>query len=450
MLSARNAVLAALAVFVFSMIAGTVSLMGPPDSDGAAVDSYGTHRDGYRAVFELLSAFDVPVERRIEPPSPDLPASTTLVLWLPHDDLVANEPSYLERLLPWVERGGRLVVAAQPPGRNWLATAMQAHSRKKAVDIWSILKLEGVEPVSISLGESGDHRDHAFDAPTKFHSDAARRAEIRRAMEESFGLHPVQFTTVTARVSSEFERLRDRVRQLQIPTEDLGGLELDDGLVPRGVIECLRPNGDPWTVAASFERGRGEIVVVAEPMLLMNASLGQADNGVLAFDLLTSGGRNVVFDEFYHGLSVRGNPLWLLTKSGYAVVTIALVTLLALELWRIAILLGPPLDAPARTRRTIIEYIEAMARFLNRARNSRRFLLSEVRGGVLHTVGHRLGLAPSKHHPDEIVAKMSKRSPREADQFREALRQLDAVLDPGFSPSESEAIRLMQRISRCL
>ena len=81
MLSARNAVLAALAVFALSIIAGTISLMGPPDSNGAAVDSYGTRRDGYRAMYELLSAFNVPVERRIEPPSPDLPTSTTLVLW---------------------------------------------------------------------------------------------------------------------------------------------------------------------------------------------------------------------------------------------------------------------------------------------------------------------------------------------------------------------------------
>ncbi|MBC8115832.1 MAG: DUF4350 domain-containing protein [Candidatus Saccharimonas sp.] len=451
MLSARNAVLAALAVFALSMIAGTVSLMGPPDSHGAAVDSYGTHRDGYRAVFELLSAFDVPVERRIEPPSPDLPTSTTLVLWMPHDDLVANEPAYLERLLPWVERGGRLVVATQPPGRNWLSTVMQAVSRaKKGGDLWTTLKLPGVRPISISLTETNDDPSGTPSPRRILHSEAARREEIRRAMEESMGLHPVQFTTVTVTVSGAFGRLRDRVRKLQFPTEDLGGLEIDDSQTTRGVIECVRPNGDPWTVAASFERGRGEIVVVAEPMLLMNASVAQVDNSSLAFDLLVSEGRRVVFDEFYHGLSVRGNPLWLLTKSSYAVVTLAIVGLLALELWRRAVLLGPPLEATAKTRRTIIEYIEAMARFLNRARNSRPFLLSEVRGGVLRTVGDRLGLSPSKHHPDAIAAKMSKRSPREADQFREVMQQLDAALIPGSTPSETEAIRLLQRISRCL
>ncbi len=450
MLSARNAVLAALAVFALSMIAGTISLLRPPDSHGAAVDSYGTHRDGYRAVFELLSAFDVPVERRIEPPSPDLPESGTLVLWMPHDDLIANEPAYLQRLLPWVERGGRLVLAAQPPGRNWLATAMQADSRDKGDDIWDTLDLSGVSPVQFTLSESGDNQPGSRKIRSKLESDAARRAEIRRAMEESIGLHPVRFTTVAAIVSGEFERWSDRVQILQVPTEEVGGLEIDDSQTPLGVIECVSPEGDPWTIAASFARGRGEIVVVAEPMLLMNASLGHDDNSSLAYDLLASGGRSVVFDEFYHGLSVRGNPLWLLTKRSYAVVTIALMGLLALVLWRLAILLGPPLDAPTGTRRTIIEYIEAMARFLNRARGSRRFLLSEVRGGVLHTVGHRLGLAPSKHHPEEIAVKMAKRSPREADQFREVMRQLDAALVPGSTPSESEAIRLLQRVSRCL
>ncbi|MEI8020983.1 MAG: hypothetical protein WCH39_22450, partial [Schlesneria sp.] len=68
MLSARNAILIALAVFLLSLVAGTFSLLGPPDSNGAAVDSYGTRRDGFRAAFELLKAFDVSVERRIEPP----------------------------------------------------------------------------------------------------------------------------------------------------------------------------------------------------------------------------------------------------------------------------------------------------------------------------------------------------------------------------------------------
>ena len=450
MLSARNAVLAALAVFALSMIAGTISLMGPPDSHGAAVDSYGTRRDGYRAVYELLSAFDVPVERRIGPPSPDLPTSTTLVLWMPHHDLIANEPAYLERLLPWVERGGRLVVAVQPPGRNWLATMTQATARGKGDDLWTTLKLKGVQPIPIALRETDDDPNRALTRPQNFNSTAARREQIRRALEESMGVHPVEFTTVTAKVSGTFERLQDRVRQLQFPAEELGGLEIDDAQTARGVIECVRPDGDPWTVAATFERGRGEIVVVAEPMLLMNASLGQADNGVLAYDLLASGGRSVVFDEFYHGLSVRGNPLWLLTKSSYAVVMIALVGLLALELWRLAILLGPPLDAPTKSRRTIIEYIEAMARFLHRARDSRRFLLCEVREGVLHTVGHRLGLPPSKHHPAAIAAKMAKRSPREADQFREDMRQLDAALESKDVLSESAAIRHLQMISRSL
>ena len=65
MLSVRNAILAALVLLLIVFIGGAVNLTGEPDSGGAAADSYGTHRDGYRATVELLAEFGVPVERRI-------------------------------------------------------------------------------------------------------------------------------------------------------------------------------------------------------------------------------------------------------------------------------------------------------------------------------------------------------------------------------------------------
>ena len=449
MLSARNAILIALAVFLLSLVAGTISLMGPPNSNGAAVDSYGTRRDGFRAAFELLSAFDVTVERRIEPPSPDLPTSTTLVLWVPHDDLVANEPVYLERLIPWVERGGRLVVAVPPHERDWAAAAMRANLEGDTGDIFSAVKLAGVQSIAISLKATNDQKS-STKPPIDFHSETARRKQLRRSLEEAIGMHPIEFTTSTATVSGSFDKLHDRVRRLQIPTENVGGLKISEAFKPTGKIEMERPGGERWTIAAAFQRGQGEIVVVAEPMLLMNASLGQADNGAFAYDLLANDGRRVLFDEFYHGLSVRGNALWLLTKSTYATVAMAIVLLLGLDLWRRAIVLGPPLEPSTANRRTIIEYIEAMARFLNRGRGCRPFVLREVRAGVLRTISSRFGTSQAVHDPEVIASTMAKRSPKEADQFRQAMKLLDAALVKGNSLSESEAVRVLQRISRCL
>ena len=45
---------------------------------------------------------------------------------------------------------------------------------------------------------------------------------------------------------------------------------------------------------------------------------------------------------------------------------------------------------------------------------------------------------------------MAKRSPQEADQFRQGMKLIDAALKKGNSLSESEAVRVLQRISRCL
>ncbi len=450
MLSARNAILIALAVFLFSLVAGTIALMGPPDSNGAAVDSYGTHRDGFRAAFELLSAFDVAVERRIEPPSPDhLPTSTTLVIWVPHDDLIANEPAYLERLIPWVERGGRLVIAVPPHERDWAAAAMRANLDGEKGDIFSAFKLAGVQTIAVSLNEKNNGKS-STKPPIDFQSESARREQIRRSLEEAIGMHPIEFTTSAVTVSGSFENLQDRVRRLQIPTENIGGLKISDAFRPMGTIECERPGGERWTIAAAFQKGEGQIVVVAEPMLLMNASLGQADNGVFAYDLLANGGRRVLFDEFYHGLSVRGNPLWLFTKSTYSTVAVAILLLLCLDLWRRAIVLGPPLEPSATNRRTIIEYIEAMARFLNRGRGCRPFVLREVQAGALRAISGRLGISQAIHDPEVIASTMAKRSPKDADQFRQAMELTAAALAKGNSLSEAETIRVLQRISSCL
>ncbi len=450
MLSVRNAILCALAVLVLSVAAGTISLLGPPDSNGLAIDSFGTRRDGFRAVCELLETFSVPVERRIEPPADDLSTSTTLVLWMPHDDLIANEPAYLERLLPWVERGGRMVIAIPPHDHNLRPAICTSGICGKTADVWSAVKVSGIRPISVSLTKSGSEKPKLEKDQEILFSGSARRERIRRSIEESFGMHSVQFTTVQATHSGSFEKLKTRVGRLQIPAESPGGFDIDSSADISGKIECERDQGDPWVIAAAVQRGQGEIVFVAEPMLLMNGSLGQDDNSVLAYDLLAEGGRRVAFDEFYHGLSVRGNPLWLLTRATYATVIAAILALVALELWRRAIFLGPPRNLPVRNRRTIQEYIDAMARFLNHGRASRPFLLKEVRAGTLRTINERLGLSYAVHDLEQIATAMAKRSTTDADQFREAMKLFDSALAKGSSLSETNAVRALQRISRCL
>lgn len=433
MLSVRNVILISLATLLLSVAAATFALMGPPDSGGAAADSYGTLREGHRAVYELLAEMQVPVQRRIEPPTPDLSDDATIILWMPHDDLVANEPSYLQQLIPWIERGGRLVVAVPPAERGGPFKQAQLKMREKLVDIFDALNLDGVRVISTAPNQSDD-----------------RRERLRRSFEELAGLHEFRFTMVGPALTGSFESSKDRVRTLEIPLENVGGLEIDKFADASGTIQYSLRGGKRWTLAARFPRGKGEIVVVGEPLLLMNASLAKSDNAVLAFDLLANGRSMVVFDEFYHGLSVRGNVLWLLTKSTYSLVAFALAGLVALELWRRAALLGPPLNATSKSRRTILEYIEAMGHFLNRSRGCRHFLLNEVRQGSLRLIGERLGLPAAAHDVIKIGVSLEKVSPRDAQRFRQAMQDVDAALAEGSSLSERQAVLALQRISRCL
>jgi hypothetical protein len=70
MFTVRRAITASVVVCVAAVLLGIYSLSGPPDSGGAATDSFGTQWHGYRATYQLLDELGTPVDRRFNPPSP--------------------------------------------------------------------------------------------------------------------------------------------------------------------------------------------------------------------------------------------------------------------------------------------------------------------------------------------------------------------------------------------
>ena len=210
------------------------------------------------------------------------------------------------------------------------------------------------------------------------------------------------------------------------------------------------PDGGEQVLAAVFHRGKGELVVVASPAIAENRLIARHDNSVLAVQLLAAPGRPVVFDEFYHGLTIRGNPLWLFTQRGYAATTLCLLTLIGLWIWREAVFLGPPL-APRGT-------VPAIDRGIRRCDgavpepggSSQAFLLREVRSGVLRAVRDELHLPPSRDHVDELAAVLARRDPRRARELIEAMGAVDEALSRKVVLRESVAVDLFKRMSRCL
>jgi len=438
--SARSAILITLAVLGISIAASLFSLVGPPDSGGRGRDSYGTRWNGMRAWFELLAESDVQVDRRLSPPPAD-PASGTYVLWMPDEAVAAVEPVYLEHLRRWAEAGNRVLVAPAPSGGD-SAGSISRRGRKPAFE--NLLRTLGVEGLAV-------HQKSPAKLPQTI-VEEERRERIRREARETwdelsgrreFRTGDVAARTTGAAVSSE------RIRHLHAPLEELRYLTWNPEVVEIAGSVALDLPDEPVVVAV-VPVGRGEVVVVSEAYLLMNAALAQADNAVLAYDLAATGGGTVTFDEFYHGLAVRGNPLWLLTRPFYAAVVVSSLIVAGLLLWRRAAALGPPVDSKPTTRRTVVEYVQATAKFLSRSLGAPIFVLDEVRSGALHVLAERRSGHGGDASAENVVHSLTRNSPAEAQRLRRALDDIAVVEALADRCTRSGVVQALQGIQRCL
>jgi hypothetical protein len=214
------------------------------------------------------------------------------------------------------------------------------------------------------------------------------------------------------------------------------------------VRAVLEPGGEPQILAAIYPVGRGKITVLADARLAQNAFLGRDDNAVLIAHLLADSERPVVFDEFYHGRTVRSNPLWLATRFPYNALSLSALAVTLLVGWRAARALGPPIPKRERSRRTLAEYIEAMARLLNRSRRPAPYLLGELRQGVLWRIRRELGLPPDCEKPEKLLQVLARRDPALAEGLRQALDAIDQTLQTP-SPGSAAVTATLVKVSRC-
>jgi hypothetical protein len=219
---------------------------------------------------------------------------------------------------------------------------------------------------------------------------------------------------------------------------------------PEGRIRAiLEPDGEPETLAAVYAVGSGTIIVLADPRLAQNSFIGEADNPILVTHLLADPQRPVVFDEFYHGLTVRANPLWLLSRFPYDILAASVLAATLLIGWHASRFLGPSLLPRPASRRTLSEYIEAMARLLNRSKRPVPFLLTEIRQGLLWRLRHDMGLPPGQEDATKIVWILERRDPALAEKAREAIRAIDDSLAHPNQPAKDLA-RTLAKVSVCV
>ena len=443
MLTARNVLIVVVVVAVVSLIGAVYSLLQPPGQDGLGDDTYGTRAHGQRALFETLEELDVPVDRVLIPPTQVLDRQITLVLWGPHPKLVKIEPVYLRRISEWVRDGGRVVVAPGYRGglMSFLASTEDDEEEESPPEPDLVLEELGLENVSVAEAVVGGE----VDEPTFQYEPDSFRGMLERARAERIAAT----TTVEIDVEGDFEETESLASTVEVPADDLQVLETE-GTNPAGRLLIRDSGGEEYPLAARYPHGSGEFIVVSDPRVFENLLIAREDNAVLAYHLLTAPGRTVVFDEFYHGLTIRGNPLYLVARFPFGLITLAILLAIGVWIWRRGVALGPPLEARFPSRRTVTEYVDAMARLFRRGRRSRRFLLQEFRDGALWTLRSELGLPPGRDDPDEIAAVLARRDPQAARELREAVAALDAILSGQRRQNEQQTIQALQRVSACL
>ncbi len=455
MLTPRTAILAAVIVFALFILGAVHNVVKTPDSGGLAADSYGTRALGQRGLVETLSELGVTAERQREPPGATHAAAVTHVLWAPDRELVGNEPRHLHSLAHGVEQGGRVIVA---PARLEELDATSAMSDALEYFDPDVLAHFGLTDVVIHELRSGDipgslpasENESVGGSPTR---DAAGPDEassvVSRRIREALAPAAIELSEVAVHGAGTLADVSSLAGRLAVPRDDLRVVDAKNAK-PDGAIEFTDTLGKKRTLVAAFTRGAGEIIVIGDPLLFDNIALARADNSVLAAHLLAEGGRPVLIDEFYHGLSVRGNPFWLLSRPTYAAVAACVVLVIGLSTWRQGVLLGPPLTTPDPSRRAIGEYVEAMSRLFARGRRTRRFLLESVSHGALRQLQLECGMHAAKPDVQPLAAAIARRDPERADRLREAAAAVDAALSKGDNCPEAEVVEAMRRMSACL
>lgn len=446
-------------IAVVSVVLATFNVIFTNNATELAKDSYGTRRHGHRAFYETLEALEIPVDRRVTPVVSQLASVDTLVLLQPHENLVNSDPKFLSDVRAWVESGGRVLVSPQVES-NVFASMEEFSAQPK--DVLEELGLDGVFVQS----------DHLFDSSAKIYmedEDSKKESSVGRIAEEAgrfFGDENRSISTYSVSFKGDFSHLQGEIKDVSGYSDEwkflAGAVHMANGLIsvvvdendsePRiesSVPKSLEKSDLEKVIAATFPVGEGEVIVLAIPCLAENFLLDRSDNASLMAHLVADGRDRVVFDEFYHGRILRGNIFFLLSKLNYATIFLCLFLTASVWSWRQGFFLGPGLDPKQPSRRSLREYVNAMARFFLPGSNSYEFLLTELRSGLIFSAAEYLGHPEIKPELEALLSQLERRNPKLGISVRNKIEQIDRTLLNRGKIRKQDVEKILQEFPSC-
>jgi hypothetical protein len=140
--------------------------------------------------------------------------------------------------------------------------------------------------------------------------------------------------------------------------------------------------------AVVVPRGKGRVIIVADPNLLTRRGLirqdGEArgDNAVFLVNVaaLHAEDGKVYFDEYHHGIRSGGGFWAYVAVHGESLTLLLLFAVTGVAVWRVAVRLGPAVSVPRQQQTDAVDYASALGLLYQRAGARHRLSRALVRG----------------------------------------------------------------------
>jgi hypothetical protein len=188
--------------------------------------------------------------------------------------------------------------------------------------------------------------------------------------------------------------------------------------------------------------GSGNVVVLADPLLLCNGYLDKTDNGRLLSDILglVDSSAAVGFDEYHHGLILTdfAPQSWVTTPWGAAILWVLVAVFVGLLLRGRRF--GPLIPRPAEATRADAEWAVAVGELLRRS-SARALTLGMLASASERAVAVRTGLPAQPR--DRFWNALYARAPELAAELADAERALQSS-----AAGEAELLSAAQKLHR--
>ncbi len=445
MMTGRNVVLTSVIVLVLAIASSVISLMRPLDNNGKGIDSYGVYPSGHRALVEVMQSLNLPASRTHSPFDARISHRACYVLVGPDIGLLEAEEGTLHEMENWVRDGGQLVISF-----------VDGWPSPKFLDTFS---LEGVQFTDFADDEplySSEDLDPENKTPIAFRKYL--REQKKRAEEGGDPTIQDDFSEIITLTPPECVRYKivERTGSLKYSSADVEELALREGdpvaidtgeTSPASVLK-LAYGEEERTLIAEYTHGKGSVILVSDSSIFDNLSLLEGENSVLLVNMLSEERDLILFDEFYHGLSIRGNPIWIFAQPGYRIIALLLLATVALFIWRELPAFGIVHPPRKESRRSLVAYLDAVSRLLLKTRSQLVQLLVESENAFLWRMARSLRLAGERNQLNAIRTRLSRSNPELLNEFDEIIAEYKRYHQDGCSAKE--LLTLLNRSHRCL